>query len=117
MRAPQLDLVPGITDDPHVPDPAAFGALVVYLRGLIDTTLRAHPRYERPLLRGPIPVRGAGLTPFLVLGAFLHRHDEPVSLHRPRGHGVTARCVSSLYAGHGYSERITVSESKTGMLG
>lgn len=113
MRAPELDLVPGVTDDPHVVDLAAFGALVVYLRGLIDTTLRAHPRDERPLLRRPIPVRCAGLPPLLILGAFLHTHGETVSLHGAGSHVVT----DSAYTGHGNSERITISESKTGMLG
>lgn len=94
MRAPELDLVPGVTDDPHVVDLAAFGALVVDLRRRLNAGLGSHTGDERPLLRGPIPVRGAGLTPFLVLGAFLHAHREPVSLNRPRAHGVTARCVS-----------------------
>lgn len=113
MRAPELDLVPGVTDDPHVVDLVAFGALLVDLRRRLNAGLGSHPGDERPLLRRPIPVRGAGFPPLLILGAFLHTHRETVSLHGAGSHVVT----DSAYTGHGNSERITISESKTGMLG
>jgi hypothetical protein len=51
VRAPQLDLVPGVTDDPHIADCTAFGALVIQLRRGIYPALRAHPGDERALLR------------------------------------------------------------------
>jgi len=51
VRAPQLDRVTVITDDPHVSDPPTFRALVVDLRRGIYPALSAHPSDERALLR------------------------------------------------------------------